>query len=327
MDRLNRRGFLDRSARAGLAWTAVGAWFERNRHASAAEAEGRAGSGSERGGSAPVGAFTKSFQDWAIPAVCARFQDIGLDGLDLTVRPGGHIDPKDVAETLPRAHRAAKEAGLEILFLTTAITEPDRDAERILSTAADLGISRIKMGYYRYRGFGALRQRMDEVRRRIERVAKLAGRYGVLPCVHIHSGPYVPSHGTMLYELLRDVPPDRVGAYVDPLHMTLEGGGDGWRQGLDLLAPWIALCSVKNFAWEAGDRDRHGQLRWHTETVPVADGVCPLPEFVATLKETGFAGPYSLHSEYKGGHSFKDLSTQECLKQTERDLQFFRKLL
>ena len=34
------------------------------------------------------------------------------------------------------------------------------------------------------------------------------------------------------------------------LHMVLEGGGDGWRQGLDLLAPWIALVAVKNFVVE-----------------------------------------------------------------------------
>src|SRR5262245_40178148 len=32
-------------------------------------------------------AFTESFQSWPIPEVCAKFKAIGLDGLDLTVRP------------------------------------------------------------------------------------------------------------------------------------------------------------------------------------------------------------------------------------------------
>ena len=78
-----------------------------------------------------VGAFTKSFQDRSIPEVCHIFKQMGLDGLDLTVRPGGHIDPKDVATKLPEAAQAAKAAGTRILFLTTAITAADADADGV----------------------------------------------------------------------------------------------------------------------------------------------------------------------------------------------------
>jgi L-ribulose-5-phosphate 3-epimerase len=148
-----------------------------------------------------------------------------------------------------------------------------------------------------------------------------------LPCVHIHSGADIPSHGTMLYELIRDIPPDRVGAYVDSLHMALEGGGDGWRQGLDLLAPWISLVAIKNFLWVQKDRDKGGQMQWEHKVVPIADGVSPMPQFVATVKSTGYKGVYSLHSEYKGKSSFKDLDTDACLKQTEVDLKYLRTLL
>jgi sugar phosphate isomerase/epimerase len=210
--------------------------------------------------------------------------------------------------------------------LTTAITDPDQNAERILATASKLGIKKIKMGYYRYTQFGKLARQMDEVRKRISAVAKLASKYGVLPCVHIHSGAFIPSHGTMLYDMLREFSPEEVGAYVDPLHMTIEGGKDGWRQGLDLLAPWIALCAMKNFDWQSGERDRKGQQRWHTRLVPVADGIAPIPEFVGALKKLGYKGHYSLHSEYKGRHSFKNMTTDECLRQTAVDLKFFRQL-
>jgi hypothetical protein len=54
--------------------------------------------------------------------------------------------------------------------------------------------------------------------------------------------------------------------------------------------------------------------------------VAPLPDFIATLKKIGYDGTYSLHSEYKGKHSFRDLSTDECLAQTRDDLAFFRKM-
>jgi len=272
-------------------------------------------------------AFTKSFQKWPIPVVCHRFKEIGLDGLDLTVRPKGHIEPKDVTEQLPLAAKAALEAGVEIGMLTTMITEPDAEAEKLLTAASKLGISKIKLGYYRYKGFGSLAKQIDETRRQLAAVAKLAAKYKVLPCVHIHCNDFIPSHGTLLYLLLKDFPPDQVGAYADMLHMSLEGGGDGWRQGLDLIAPWLALVAVKNYDYQPKARDPRGQMRWRHRVVPVADGISPIPEFVALLRKLKFDGTYSLHSEYEGSGSFRDMSPEECLQQTAVDLKYLKKLL
>jgi len=272
-------------------------------------------------------AFSKSFQDWPIPQMCQRFREIGLDGVDLTVREKGSIEPKNVETELPVAVKAAHEAGIEIDFISTNINAVTAEAEKVLATASKQGIARFKMGYVVYRPFGTLVEQMDEARRQIEAVAKLGRKYGILACMHIHSGRCVPSHGTMLYQLLRDFPPDLVGAYVDTLHTVYEGGGEGWRQGLDLLKPWITLCAVKNFAYFAGEKDKTGQVQWKTKVVPIAEGISPLPLFVATLKEAGFKGTFSLHSEYKGSHSFKDLDTEACLAQTVVDLKHFKGLV
>lgn len=318
---IDRRRFLQTAATASAAATAVS--FASSSSTNSAVAAKLAG----KTDGPQVVAFTKSFQDRPIPEVCQIFKSIGLDGLDLTVRPGGHIDPKDVKQQLPAAVKAAHDHGVQIPMLTTAITDNDQLAENILATAAETGVGRIKMGYYRYEKFGTLAQQIQAVRKRVASVVKLAAKHQVLPCIHIHSGKYIPSHGTMLYEVLRDFSPSEVGAYVDPLHMTLEGGNDGWRQGLDLLAPWISLVSMKNFKWEMGERDNSGQMEWHTRLVPVADGIAQIPEFVKVLKQLGYNGIYSMHSEYKGRHSFKDMNTDECIQQTAADLKFFKPLL
>jgi sugar phosphate isomerase/epimerase len=274
-----------------------------------------------------IATFAKSFQDWTLEKMCRAFWEIGIEGLDLTVRKGGVIEPADVGTALPKAVNVVHEQGLKFLFLTTDLTEANETAGRVMSIAAKHGIDRIKLGYYRYAPFGTLARQMDDVRTKLDGLAKLGRKHGVRPCVHIHSGADIPSHGTMLYQLIKDFSPDEIGAYVDSLHMTLEGGGSGWQQGLDLLAPWISLVAIKNFAWERADRDKVGQQRWKTSVVPIADGVAPLPEFMAILKKIGYAGICSLHSEYKGSHSFKDLSTEECLRQTAADLVFFKKLI
>ena len=275
MNELSRRRFLQAAALSGVASISL----EQASFTAAADPP-----------TAPkIGAFTKSFQEWSIPRVCRSFVDVGLDGLDLTVRPGGHIEPDQVEQLLPQARAAAKEAGTEILFLTTGITDANAEAEKLLATAAESGIRKVKLGYYRYDQFGTLAKEMKAVRKRIEEVIRLASRYDVLPCIHIHSGRFIPSHGTMLYQLIRDISPEEVGAYVDPLHMAKEGGGEGWRQGLDLLGPWIALCSVKNCAWERAERDEEGQQRWKTLTVPSPKESARFRTSCARWPASGFA--------------------------------------
>lgn len=272
-------------------------------------------------------AFTESFQDLPIPDVCRIFREIGLDGLDLTVRPGGHIAPEDAPRMLSDAAKAAADHGVSIPMLTTAIVDADDVSERLVAAAGELGIRRIKLGYYRYRDFGTLRQQLEEIRRKLERVAAMTRKHGVLPCVHIHSGDTIPSHGTQLYLLLQDMPPEEIGAYVDPMHMTIEGGSGGWRQGLDLLAPWIRITSMKNFQWREADPGPRGEPRWRPVKVPLAEGAAPLDQFVDALKTLDRGEIYSLHSEYKGGGSFRSLSTAECIEQTKQDFAYLQKLL
>ena len=277
-------------------------------------------------GRPPVGVFTKSFQDWPIPKVCAAFAELGVDGLDLTVRPGGHIAPENAAAELPAAVAAAQSEGLKVLFLTTGITDAGPAADRLLGAAADGGVGAVKLGYFRPDG-SPLPDRIDAVRRTLAEVAVLAEKRGVTACLHTHSGDYLPSHGTLLYMLLRDLPPAAVGAYVDTLHMHVEGGDAGWRQGLELVAPWLRLCAVKNYRWEPAGRDGFGMRQWKETVVPIADGVSPIPAFVRELKRRGFAGAFSLHSEYRGGSSFENLDAPGVLAQTREDWAFLRGVL
>jgi sugar phosphate isomerase/epimerase len=117
------------------------------------------------------------------------------------------------------------------------------------------------------------------------------------------------------------------GAYVDPMHMAIEGGHADWEMGLDLVAPWLALMGIKNFRWLPAERDAHGQRCWRWEYCPLADGQAPLPEFVCYLKRLGYNGIISLHSEYKGETSFRRLCTPELLDQSATDLRYLRSLI
>ena len=267
-----------------------------------------------------VCAYTEHFQELSIPEVCKVFKRIGVDGLDLTVRPGGHIEPKNAKDELPRAVKAARDHDLEIMILTTGISTANRHAEEIVATCQKLNIERIKLGYFPVGNFGDLARRLDNVRRQLDAIVKLTAKYGVRPCVHVHSGATIPSNGFMLYELIRDMPPDLIGAYLDSFHMTITGGAGSWRQAINLLSPWISLVALKNFQWKRGERDDIGQQKWHTNYCRLADGIAPIRDFVSTIHQSGYRGFYTLHTEYRA-------SVNECIKLTTDDFVYLQKVL
>jgi sugar phosphate isomerase/epimerase len=272
--------------------------------------------------------FTDNLADLSIEAACRAARAAGFDGIDLTLRPGGHVLPENAEMGLAEARRIAEDSGVSIPMVSTAITDPNSPhAEAILAAAAHYGARRVKLGYWPYRPFGDLSKQLDDARRKLDGITRLAAKYHVLPCVHCHSGRFLASGGPLLYLVLQNFPPDRVGAYVDPMHMAVEGGLAGWEMGLDLVAPWLALVGVKNFRWLAAERDSRGQQRYRWQYTPLADGQAPLPEFMAYVRQLRYDGVVSLHSEYKGETSFRRLTTPDLLDQSAADLLYLRSLL
>ncbi|MBM84078.1 MAG: hypothetical protein CMJ78_26290 [Planctomycetaceae bacterium] len=263
--------------------------------------------------------YTEHFQSLPIPEVCGIFKQLGVEGLDLTVRPGGHIPPEKAKAELPKAVQAAKDHGLKIMMLTTAINSADRNAEEILATCQQEGIDRIKTGYFPIGQFGQLKKRLVEVRKQLDQVVELAAKYKVRPCIHVHSGSTIPSNGFMLYNLIRDIPPERVGAYLDSYHMTITGGAGGWRQAIDLLTPWISLVALKNFQWHPGKRTDINQQTWRTEFCRLEDGIAPIPSFVNIVQRVGYQGFYTLHTEYRK-------PVKDCIQLTKEDFAYLKRI-
>jgi len=271
--------------------------------------------------------FTDNLSDLTLRQALEGARAAGFEGVDLTLRPGGHVLPENAEVGLSEARRIADDLNIVLPMASTAVTSTaSPHAEAIFAAAAHYGIRRLKLGYWPYEPFGKLATQIDAARKDLEGIAKLGEKYHVLPCVHCHSGRYVAAGGALLYLVLRDFKPSQAGAYVDPMHMTMEGSLAGWELGLDLLAPWVALVGLKNFRWVAGARDAGGQQRFRWEYVPLADGQAPLPEFAARLTELKFDGVASFHSEYKGDSSFRKLATSELLDQSSQDLRYWKSL-
>ena len=83
--------------------------------------------------------------------MAAAAAEMGFDGLDLTVRPEGHILPERVTEDLPKAVAAMRKYGINPGMMTTNVWDANNSEERqVLQTASNLGFAHYRTGWLKY---------------------------------------------------------------------------------------------------------------------------------------------------------------------------------
>ena len=265
--------------------------------------------------------FSKLLQPYPLQKTAQIVKEMGFEGLDLTVRTGGYVEPKDVVAGLPQAVETCAHHGLEVPMLTTEILSADHEyAEEVFATAARCGVKWLKLGYWQYEKFGELVQEISAARRQMMGLEALARKHGVWAGVHNHSGDDLSAVPAHVYGILRERDPQYVGAYIDPGHMVIEGARSGWKMGLDLLAPYIRLVAVKDVMWLQKPTAENPK-KFELKLVPLAEGMVPWPEVFGLLHQIGFDGGISVHSEYD------DETTEEIVRQTREDVAYLKPIL
>lgn len=273
-----------------------------------------------------IALFTKCVQDYPLEKLADKLHQMDIKFLDLTVRPGGNVEPEQVEEQLPKIHEKLLNAGISINMITSNIIDAsDKNTQKILKTAASLGIKYYKLGYFMYKGFGTLSTQRDEVKKRVEELSVLNKEIGIHGGFHNHSDDFFGASLWDVYYVIKDTDPESMGAYLDPAHALIEGGSAGWKMGMDLIADRISMLAVKDFMWLDGKEGYAGARRHSLKMCPLSEGNVLWDEVMQILQKINFSGPVSIHSEYKGPHSFRDLNSDEVLEQTKKDIVFFKK--
>lgn len=280
-------------------------------------------------GSSPVQTciFSKHLQWLGYEEMAETAARLNFDGIDLTVRPGGHVHPENVERDLPTAAAAVREAGLDHLIMTTAINDPDDPyTEKILATAADLGIEFYRTGYFRYENGIPIDQVIDDVRRKMEGLAELNARYRVRGNYQNHAGTgYFGASLWDLREVLNKIGSDHLGSQFDIRHAVVEGAFS-WAVDLRALSQHVQTVAIKDFFWKLeGDR-------WNVMNCPLGEGAVDFPAYFELLHSTGFDGPISLHLEYplggaESGRRDLSISSDQVLSAMRRDLSLLKQLL
>lgn len=259
--------------------------------------------------------FSKHMAQFGWDELGKKAKEIGFDGVDLTVRAKGHVEPERAAEDMPKAVEAIRKQGLSVPMITTGLLQASEAAARpTLSTAAKLKIPFWKPGYYHYRNSqtpGGTQMTLDAVKPQISGLIALSKEYGITCGIHNHSGEYVGAAVWDNREILQGVDPKAAGYYFDPAHATIEGGLGGWKISLSLVAPRLKMVALKDFFWAKGN-DGKWKLQW----CPMGEGMVDWPRVFAGFRTANFSGPLTLHVEYH---------TKDELAAIAKDYEFIRK--
>lgn len=240
----------------------------------------------------PISFFTKPLDRYDLVFMAETLAMAGIDGFDLTVRPGGQVEPEGVSDDLPKVIETGKKHNLNTEMMVTAITDSlDANSERLLKTAASLGIRHYRTGYYDYDFKKGIWKSLVEAKKKIERLAKLNEAVGIQSGYQNHYGTRVGAPMWDVWELVRNLPPEWVSSQFDICHAVAEGGFS-WILAMRLLSKNIGSLAIKDFKWEVTNR------KARVVFVPLGEGIVDFNVFFKTLKEMNIIAPFSLHIEY-----------------------------
>ncbi len=245
--------------------------------------------------------FSKHLQFLKDEDLAAVAQDLGFDGIDLTVRAGGHVEPAQAATALPRLVEIIHKKGLQTPMVTTEIREATPEAELLLKTCAKLGIRYYRWGGIKYSDGSSPQDQIAAWKPKIRALAELNQKLGVCGMYHTHSG--AGQMGASIWDLhmlLDGMSKEAIGINYDIGHATIEGGLGGWIASTKLTgAGGMKGLAVKDFIWTKGPKG------WDAKWCPLGEGMVKFPQFFALLAKTNFNGPVQVHYEYPLGGADK----------------------
>ncbi|MFA7172079.1 MAG: TIM barrel protein [Kiritimatiellia bacterium] len=266
---------------------------------------------------ASLNCFSKSLQWLDYDALAEMLALAGYGGIDLTVRPKGHVSLENVEQDLPRAVEAARKQGLKIEMIVTSIASAsDPLADRVLKTAAQCGVKVYRMGYLRYDDKRSVEDELEKLRGTFEAFEKLNRACGLTGCYQNHAGMSERNFGGVIWDLhtvLKGLDPQWIGCQYD-IHHAFAEISDSWVTGMRLIEPYIRSTCLKDFSWMMAEKRQR-------KVVFGGEGVVPWKRYFELVKEFSVKGPATVHCEWE-----LFTKAEQVLPEAERRAVALRKL-
>jgi L-ribulose-5-phosphate 3-epimerase len=274
----------------------------------------------------PVRFFSKPLDPYDFEFMCECLVGSGIAGFDLTVRPGGKVEPSDVESALPSLAEKAEKHNLALdMMVTGIVSATDTYTEKVIKTASSLGIKYYRLGWFDYDKNSGIWESIQKYRDVLKDIAAINSKYNIHGGYQNHSGTRIGGPVWDLHELLRDLPPEFLGSQYDVRHATVEGANT-WILGMRLISEHIRTLAVKDFTWQTVSG------KPQAITVPLGEGIVDWDLFFSTVRELNITGPVTLHVEYplleQGEDKLPLLRQKEIIvRKLKKDMDFLNSYL
>jgi sugar phosphate isomerase/epimerase len=263
--------------------------------ASRAAAQYRAGNGPKLRTSPAVCLYSRLLIKVPYDDLGPVLHGLGLDGCDLSVEPGGHVDPHGQDFHLMRAVEAITGVGLDVPAITTGYTSlADPTIRNVAGTCGEMGVPVFKPGHWKYTAGTEIEARLAEVQRDLAGLASLTRAVNMALAIQNLAGENVGEAVWDINMMIRGTDPRTVGYDFDVGSATAEGGMGGWSVALRLALPRLKMVTARDFLWS---KDATGV--WKMTPCPLGEGMVDWPRFFAVLARARFAGPISIQIDYQ----------------------------
>ncbi len=194
---MNRRSFLENMTTAGVAASLP---FVSTGSLSSAEQPLK------------VHIFSKHLQFLDYSEMAEMAAEIGFDGVELTVRPKGHVLPENVRTDLPRAVKAVRDQGLKASQVASDINDLQADhSQAVLETLVDQGVEMYRMRYYRYPDAGDLVEPLLSFREKATELSDYNQKAGLCAIYQNHAGTLFGSSMWEIRQMCEGLPTQTIG--------------------------------------------------------------------------------------------------------------------
>ena len=273
-----------------------------------------------------INVFSKHLHWAKYDEMASVVKDIGFDGIDLTVRPKGHVEPANAERDIPKAVEAADKKGVEVPMMTTAIRRAeDPHTEPILRSASKNGIKVYRTGWYKYDGSISIQDNIVKFGTELKKIGELNAKYGIIGDYQNHSGLSGGAPVWDIQQMLEIADSEYIGVQYDIRHAMVEGL-KAWPLGLRLLAPHIHSLDIKDYEYVKKDKG------WDIRNVPLGEGAVDFKSYFKLLKELKVRAPLSIHYEYSLGGADKGkfeltIPKEKVIEAMVRDLNYLKSVI
>jgi sugar phosphate isomerase/epimerase len=262
--------------------------------------------------------FTKPWND-PVEVLADKVAALGLDGIELPIRPGYQVQPDDVRQTLPKAVAVLERKGLKIRSAAAPL------ATDIIAACGDAGIPIVRTMVGIDLNKASYAETIAQHRKLWDTLVPTLDKSGVTIGVQNHSGSNVGS-AIGLYHLMEKYDPRHVCAILDMAHSAI--AGEPTDIAVDLL--WPRLRGLINF--KAAFRERingpeETEAEYRTHWTTAAHSGYSWSGLVGEVRKRGFKGVFCLPAEYSDPSGAPQRMGDDVLPYLRKDVAYLKSLI